>query len=64
MSTDPSAREEFGPYLPLVGPSYVDKQGQTKTVAFNNIPDLEAAFEAVGEETAAFLVEPVQGEAG
>ena len=33
-------------------------------IRYNHAEDLEAALEAHGKETAAFLVEPIQGEAG
>jgi ornithine--oxo-acid transaminase len=33
-------------------------------IRYNHPEDLEAALEAHGKETAAFLVEPIQGEAG
>ena len=61
MSTDPESRDNYGPYLPNVGcvcPS------TKKAIPFNDISALEAAFEAHGKETAGFLVEPIQGEAG
>jgi ornithine--oxo-acid transaminase len=61
MSTDPESRGNYGPYVPGVGavcPS------TNQTIRFNNIPDLEAALKAHGKETAAFIVEPIQGEAG
>ncbi|KAI9772392.1 MAG: ornithine aminotransferase [Geoglossum umbratile] len=61
MSTDPESRENYGPYLPLVGP-YCQKI--KRTIRYNSIPDLRDALEANGTETAAFLVEPIQGEAG
>ncbi|HEX3003557.1 MAG TPA: ornithine--oxo-acid transaminase [Angustibacter sp.] len=50
FSTDPVAREGFGPFTP----------------GFVVVPygDLDALREAVDERTAAVLVEPVQGEAG
>jgi ornithine--oxo-acid transaminase len=50
FSTDPSAREGFGPFTP----------------GFEVVPygDLGALAAAIDDETAAFLVEPVQGEAG
>lgn len=61
MSTDPESRDNYGPYLPNIGsvcPS-------TKVpIRYNNVSDLEKALEAHGKETAAFLVEPIQGEAG
>lgn len=51
FSSDPSARNDFGPYMP----------------GFISIPfnDLDALQKALSEENvAAFLVEPIQGEAG
>ncbi|CAM3440301.1 ornithine--oxo-acid transaminase [Occultella aeris] len=50
MSTDPEAREGFGPYTP----------------GFRVVPygDPAAVAEAIDETTVAVLVEPVQGEAG
>ncbi|KAJ7321215.1 pyridoxal phosphate-dependent transferase [Mycena albidolilacea] len=66
MSTDPSARVGFGPYLPGVGPTFVDPEaeGGSRVVRFGEISDLERALELHGPRVAAFLVEPVQGEAG
>lgn len=61
MSTDPESRDYHGPFLPLVGAT-VPSTG--KTIRYNNIQDLEEAFERHGENVAAFLVEPIQGEAG
>ncbi|KAK9663701.1 ornithine aminotransferase [Basidiobolus ranarum] len=61
MSTDPDARNDFGPYLPNVGP-FCQKTG--REIRYNNYEDLEAAVEAQPENIAAFLVEPIQGEAG
>jgi ornithine--oxo-acid transaminase len=50
FSDDPSARTGFGPFTP----------------GFVNVPygDLDALREEIDEETVAFLVEPIQGEAG
>jgi len=50
FSTDPVARDGFGPFTP----------------GFTIVPygDLAALEAAIDEDTAAFLVEPVQGEAG
>jgi len=51
FSSDPSARNHFGPYMPGF-----------MAVPFN---DLEALEKALSDKTiAAFLVEPIQGEAG
>ncbi|CAG8507687.1 13081_t:CDS:2 [Ambispora leptoticha] len=61
MSSDPSARDGFGPYLPNVGP-VCPKTGDV--VRHNNLKDLENALNAHGPNVAAFLVEPIQGEAG
>jgi ornithine--oxo-acid transaminase len=50
FSTDPDAREDFGPYTP----------------GFTIVPygDLAAMAEAIDENTVAVLIEPIQGEAG
>ncbi|KAF9091615.1 ornithine aminotransferase [Mortierella sp. AD031] len=61
MSTDPDARLGFGPYLPNVGP-ICPKTG--RTIRYNNIEDLEYVLEHNGKNVCAFLVEPIQGEAG
>ncbi|OAC97931.1 hypothetical protein MUCCIDRAFT_157538, partial [Mucor lusitanicus CBS 277.49] len=61
MSTDPDSYAGFGPYLPLVGP--VVPEAKT-TIRYNNLEDLEKVLDIVGEQVAAFLVEPIQGEAG
>lgn len=60
-STDSVAREGFGPYLPLVG-SVNPTTG--KKIRFGNVDDLELMLGEFGNEIAAFLVEPIQGEAG
>jgi len=51
MSSDPEARNEFGPYTP----GFV-------TIPYNNIDALEK--ELKNPNVAGFLVEPIQGEAG
>ncbi|KAF3927049.1 hypothetical protein AA313_de0200140 [Arthrobotrys entomopaga] len=61
MSTDPESRENYGPYLPNVGPII---PGTTKPLRYNCIADLKEALESHGPKIAAFLVEPIQGEAG
>ncbi|KAG7087758.1 ornithine aminotransferase [Marasmius oreades] len=63
MSTDPDAREGFGPYLEGVGCEYMDG-GRKRRVRYGVIEDLERALELYGERVAGFLVEPIQGEAG
>lgn len=63
MSTDPESRGGFGPYLPQVGPVF-DDNGTPREIRYGEISDLERALELHGERVAAFLVEPIQGEAG
>src|SRR4029077_14616592 len=50
FSTDPSAKEGFGPFTP----------------GFVSIPygDVDALRDAIDDDTGGFLVEPIQGEAG
>ena len=50
FSTDPAARERFGPFAPGF-----------KVIPFGDAEALEAA---ITPNTVAFLVEPIQGEAG
>ena len=64
MSTDPDSRVGFGPYLAGVGPTFTDSDSNERLIRFGVIEDLERAFEIHGGNTAAFLVEPIQGEAG
>eukprot|EP00953_Heterococcus_sp_UTEX-ZZ885_P029954 15856-Heterococcus_DN1.PRE.3 len=51
-STDPSCYKGFGPYMP-----------NFLTVPYNDVPALTALFES-DPHIAAFMVEPIQGEAG
>lgn len=64
MSTDPDSRGGFGPYLEGVGPTFVDEEGDTQMIHYGVLKDLERALDLYGENVAAFLVEPIQGEAG
>jgi len=50
-STDPDCKDGFGPYLPGI-----------ELISFNDIDALEKALQ--DKNVAAFLVEPIQGEAG
>jgi ornithine--oxo-acid transaminase len=61
LSVDPESRENYGPYVPNVG-AFNPSTG--KPIRYNNIADLEEVLEAYGKETAAFICEPIQGEAG
>jgi ornithine--oxo-acid transaminase len=53
FSSDPDARDDFGPYTP----GFV-------SVPYGDLAALTAAFQAYGERVVAVLIEPVQGEAG
>lgn len=64
MSTDPESRGGYGPYLPNVGPKFIDANSNERLIRHGVIEDLELALELHGKNTAAFLVEPIQGEAG
>lgn len=59
MSTDPDSRNGFGPMVERVGPYVDDMQ-----IRYNHAEDIESALNKYGEETAALLLEPIQGEAG
>jgi ornithine--oxo-acid transaminase len=61
LSSDPESRDNYGPYLPGIG--CVDPD-TGKAIRYNNVEDLRLVLEKHGENTAAFLVEPIQGEAG
>jgi ornithine--oxo-acid transaminase len=63
MSTDNTATNQFGPFFDTIGPSCPIKS-EERRIRYNNIADLERALEAHGKDVAAFLVEPIQGEAG
>ncbi|PVU97362.1 hypothetical protein BB561_000571 [Smittium simulii] len=61
MSTDDDSRYKFGPYAPGIGPVFPDG---SRVIRYNHAEDLEAALEQCGDKVAAFLIEPIQGEAG
>jgi ornithine--oxo-acid transaminase len=61
LSTDPESRDNYGPYVPNIG---AVSPSTGKPIRYNHVEDLEAVLEAHGKETAAFIVEPIQGEAG
>ncbi|KAG6374121.1 pyridoxal phosphate-dependent transferase [Boletus reticuloceps] len=64
LSTDPESRGGFGPYLAGVGPTYKDLDGTVQTIRYGHIEDFRRALDYHGNNVAAFLVEPIQGEAG
>lgn len=69
MSTDNEATDNYGPYLEGVGPFIPNTDGKidpktAKPLRYNNVADVEEAFKNAGPKIAAFLVEPIQGEAG
>jgi ornithine--oxo-acid transaminase len=61
MSTDPDSYSEYGPLLPAVG-AVCSQVGSV--LRYNSVSDLEKALTVHGSNVAAFLVEPIQGEAG
>jgi ornithine--oxo-acid transaminase len=61
MSTDPESRDNYGPYLPGIG-SISPATGEV--IPYNDVAAVRTAFESHGDKIAAFLVEPIQGEAG
>lgn len=63
MSTDPESRSGFGPYLQGVGPTYM-RGNEQRLIRYNHVEDLQEALELHGKTVAAFLIEPIQGEAG
>lgn len=63
MSTDPESRGGFGPYLANVGPTFKDGE-TTRMIRFGEVDDVRRVLELYGKDVAAFLVEPIQGEAG
>lgn len=64
LSSDEYCREGFGPFVPGLGPTVELPDGKSFEIRFNHAEDLERAFELHGENVAAFVVEPIQGEAG
>lgn len=61
LSTDPESKDNYGPYVPGIGAT---SPSTGKPIRYNNVADLEEVLEAHGKDTAAFIVEPIQGEAG
>jgi ornithine--oxo-acid transaminase len=61
MSSDAESRDDYGPYLPGVGSECPTTH---KKIRYNNVDDVRELLEIHGKHTAAFLVEPIQGEAG
>jgi ornithine--oxo-acid transaminase len=61
MSTDPESRDNYGPYVPNVGAVCPSTK---RVLQYNSVPDIEAGLNAHGKETAAIILEPIQGEAG
>lgn len=61
MSSDPESRDNYGPYLPNIGCLI---PGTEQPITYNDKDALRLAFEKAGPNLAAFLVEPIQGEAG
>lgn len=63
MSTDPEATNDFGPFVPGLG-TRCPMIGEDGRIPYNDVGAVERALEKHGKNVAAFLVEPIQGEAG
>lgn len=63
MSTDPEATNDFGPFVPGLG-TRCPMLGEDGRIPYNDVGAVERALEKHGKNVAAFLVEPIQGEAG
>ncbi|KAF4491438.1 Ornithine aminotransferase [Colletotrichum fructicola Nara gc5] len=61
LSVDPESRDNYGPYVPGIG---AVNPSTGKPIRYNNVADIEEVFEAHGKDTAAIIIEPIQGEAG
>jgi len=61
LSSDPESRDNYGPYLPYIGSVC---PATRIPIRYNNVGDLRQALDHHGANTAAFIVEPIQGEAG
>ncbi|KAJ5117100.1 hypothetical protein N7448_004048 [Penicillium atrosanguineum] len=61
LASDAMSRESYGPLVPNIS-CFVP--GTNKPIAFNDKAVLREAFEAAGFNLAAFVIEPIQGDAG
>ncbi|KAH8673990.1 ornithine aminotransferase [Xylariales sp. PMI_506] len=61
LSTDPESKDNYGPYVPNIG---AVNPSTGNPIRYNNVSDIQAVLESHGKETAAFIIEPIQGEAG
>lgn len=61
LSTDPQSKGGFGPFVPRIGAVC---EGTGAKLIYNDIESFKKALEAHGKETAALIIEPIQGEAG
>jgi ornithine--oxo-acid transaminase len=62
-STDPDATNDFGPFTPLIGPQGPG-MGEAGRIPYNDVGAIERVLEKHGKNTAAIVLEPIQGEAG
>ncbi|KAJ5564671.1 ornithine aminotransferase [Penicillium frequentans] len=61
LASDEMSRDNYGPLVPNVSCSI---PGTDKLIKFNDKAALREAFEAAGFNLAAFVIEPIQGDAG
>lgn len=62
MSTDPEAKEDFGPFTKNIGS--IIPGTDNKKMRYGEIEDVKLAFKNAGDKIAAIILEPIQGEAG
>jgi ornithine--oxo-acid transaminase len=61
MSSDPESRDLYGPYLPNIG---CENPVSGEKIRFGELSDIQKLLEENHSNTAALLIEPIQGEAG
>ncbi|CAF9904022.1 MAG: hypothetical protein HETSPECPRED_003320 [Heterodermia speciosa] len=61
LASDAMSRDNYGPLVPNISCTI---PGTTNPITYNDIPALQQAFAAAGPNLAAFIIEPIQGDAG
>lgn len=61
LSVDPESRDNYGPYVPGIG---AINPSTNQPIRYNCVEDIEKLLDEFGKDTAALIIEPIQGEAG
>ncbi len=61
LSVDPESRDNYGPYVPGIG---AINPSTNQPIRYNCVEDIEKLLNEFGKDTAALIIEPIQGEAG